>query len=192
MARISSTEAELNGIKSVAYMMSAAARTAPKARGIDAIETMVVDGEDLETIARAMEDTAPGRPGTLEGAFRRDANSVRQSACVVLVGVSGDPKKPETPFDCGACGFKTCEALANARKRNASGGDFKGPLCAMASLDLGVALGSAVKLAADHGIDNRMMYTMGVAVAKLGWLEADIVLGIPLSASGKNIYFDRG
>ena len=192
MARLSSTEAERDGIMSVACMMAAAARTAPKARGVDTIKTMVVDGDDLETIATAMEAAAPGRPDILEAAFRRDANSVRQSACVVLIGVAGDPKKPENPLDCGACGFKTCDALINARQRKTGDGDFSGPVCAFESIDLGVALGSAVKLAADHGVDNRMMYTMGVAVAKLRWLDADIVLGIPLSASGKNIYFDRG
>jgi len=192
MARISSTEAELAAIKSVAHMMAATARTAPKARGVDAIKTMVVDGDDIETIAIAMEEAAPGRPDVVEAAFRRDANSVRQSACVVLIGVEGSPKKPEKPFDCGACGFRTCAALANARRKRAGEDDFSGPVCAMASIDLGVALASAVKLAADCGVDNRMMYTMGVAVAKMGWLDADVVIGIPLSASAKNIYFDRG
>ncbi|MFC2008567.1 ferredoxin domain-containing protein [Chloroflexota bacterium] len=192
MARISSAEAELDAIRDVARMMAAAARTAPKTRGVDTVKTMVVDGDDLETIATAMEDATPGRPDTIQASMRRDANNVRQSACVVLMGVTGAPKKPEIPLDCGACGFETCDGLANARNRRRGEDDFSGPVCAFASIDLGLALGSAVKLAADHGIDNRIMYTMGVGASKLGWLEADIVLGIPLSASGKSIYFDRG
>lgn len=192
MARISSTEAELDAIKDVARMMCAAARTAPKGRGVDSIKTMIVDGDDLETIARATDDAAPGKPDILEAAMHRDADNLRNSACVVLIGVVGAPKKPEKPLDCGACGFKTCEALLNARAHKASGGDFSGPVCSFASMDLGVALGSAAKVAADHGVDNRIMYTIGVGATKLGWLEADIVLGIPLNASGKSIYFDRG
>jgi uncharacterized ferredoxin-like protein len=35
------------------------------------------------------------------------------------------------------------------------------------------------------------MYTVGAAAKALGLLDADIIIGIPLSASGKNIYFDR-
>jgi len=192
MTRVSSHEAEQAGIRSVAQMMAVAARTAPKGRGVDAIECMIVEGEELETIARTMEEISPGRADILEAAIRRDANNVRQSACVVLVGVDGSPKKPEKPLDCGACGFRTCEGLLKARHQGQSGLDYAGPVCAFASMDLGVALGSMVRVAADHGVDNRIMYTMGIAVKRLGWMESDIVIGVPLSASGKSIYFDRG
>jgi uncharacterized ferredoxin-like protein len=192
MTRISSPEAETEGIKSVAFMMAAAARTAPKARGVDAIKTMVVDGEELEAIARATDEAAHGKPDIVEAAMHRDANNLRKSTCAVLIGVGGAPKKPEKPLDCGACGFKTCEGLLNARARKSGESDFSGPVCAFASMDLGVALGSAAKVAADHGIDNRIMFTIGVGATKLGWLDADIVLGIPLSTTGKSIYFDRG
>jgi uncharacterized ferredoxin-like protein len=37
-----------------------------------------------------------------------------------------------------------------------------------------------------------MMYTIGAAAQSLGLLEADIIIGIPLSVSGKSPYFDRG
>jgi hypothetical protein len=50
---------------------------------------------------------------------------------------------------------------------------------------------SAVKTASIHNVDNRIMYTIGVAAKKLGLLDADVILGIPLSATSKNIYFDR-
>jgi len=35
------------------------------------------------------------------------------------------------------------------------------------------------------------MYRAGVVARLMGLLEADIVMGVPLSASGKSIYFDR-
>lgn len=71
------------------------------------------------------------------------------------------------------------------------GKDFSGPICIFQAIDLGIALGSAVKLAGNLNIDNRMMYTIGAAAKKLRLLDADTVIGIPLSVRGKNIYFDR-
>jgi uncharacterized ferredoxin-like protein len=192
MTRISSAEAEHDAMRTVANLMAAAARTAPKGRGVDAIRTIVVEGEDIATIARAMDEVAPGRADIVTNAIRRDAGNVRASEFVVLIGVSGAPKKPEKPFDCGACGFKTCANLISAREKARRDTDYFGPNCVIAAMDLGVALGSAAKVASDHNIDNRLMYTMGIAVAKLKWLDADVVIGIPLSATGKSMYFDRG
>jgi uncharacterized ferredoxin-like protein len=40
-------------------------------------------------------------------------------------------------------------------------------------------------------IDNRIMYTIGAAARKLKLLDADVVLGFPLSVTGKSPYFDR-
>ncbi len=192
MARVNSTDAERDAVRTVANLMATAARTAPKARGVDAIDTLIVEGRDLEALAEAMDECASGRPAIVEAAFHRDADSLRKSACAMLLSVTGEPKKPENPFDCGACGFSTCQALVKARANASGGEDFFGPVCVYASLDLGVALGSAVKVASSHNIDNRMMYTMGVAAATLKWMKGDVILGIPLSSSGKNIYFDRG
>jgi uncharacterized ferredoxin-like protein len=70
--------------------------------------------------------------------------------------------------------------------------DFVGPNCIFKLLDLGIALGSAVKTASVLNVDNRIMYRIGVAAKRLNLLpEASIIVGIPLSAKGKNIYFDR-
>ena len=192
MTRISSSEAEHEAVRTVANLMAAAARTAPKGRGVDAIRAMVIDGEDIETLARTMEEVAPGRPDIVTNSIRRDARNVRNSQCVVLIGVSGAPKKPEFPLDCGGCGFKTCANLIHAREKAGTRTDYFGPTCVFASMDLGVALGSAAKVASDHNIDNRLMFTVGIAAAKLKWPDADVIIAIPLSTKGKSIYFDRG
>ena len=72
------------------------------------------------------------------------------------------------------------------------GRDFVGATCLLKALDLGIALGSAVKTASIFNVDNRIMYRIGVAARRLNLLpEANIIMGIPLSARGKNIYFDR-
>jgi uncharacterized ferredoxin-like protein len=57
---------------------------------------------------------------------------------------------------------------------------------------LGIALGSAVKTASYLNVDNRVMYRAGTAAKRLGYLAgSSVVMGIPISASGKSIYFDR-
>ncbi len=58
-------------------------------------------------------------------------------------------------------------------------------------VDLGIALGSAVKVAADLNVDNRIMRSIGEAAENLKLLQADYVMGIPISVKGKNIFFDR-
>ncbi len=192
MTRITSTDAEHNGILTVANLMAVAARTAPKARGVDGIQSVIVEGEDMMALAHAMDEAAVGRPDMRANSLRRDAQNVRNSVCVVLVGVTGAPRKPELPLDCGGCGFKNCANMMKARAKATADTDFFGPICGFAFMDLGIALASAAKVAADHNVDNRMMYTIGVAAIKLKWLDVDAIVGIPLSAKGKNPYFDRG
>ena len=191
MAQLKSKEVEKNAVAMAAALMAATARTAPKARGVDDTTSLVLDGEDLERLAKAMDYQATKKSEYLSSVFKRDANSVRKSEIVLLLGVNGHPKKIEEPLDCGACGYAGCEHLSKAR-RKIKVKDFGGPTCAFQAMDLGIALGSAVKLAAELCIDNRMMYTIGVAAKELGLLDSDIIIGIPLSVTGKNPYFDRG
>jgi uncharacterized ferredoxin-like protein len=185
-----SEDSETEGVLAVAKMMTVAARTAPKARGVDRVVTAIVDGEEKERIAQAMERKADQRRNPLPG-FRRDAENLRRSTAVVLIGVKGTvPKRPENPLNCGGCGYPSCAEFMKAPKKK--GEDFVGPLCIFEVMDLGIALGSAVKIASDMNVDNRMMFTIGAAAKALGMLDADAIIGIPLSCTGKNIYFDRG
>jgi len=188
MARFKHEQAERNASEITAALMAASARTAPKARGIDNMESLILDGEDLKELAAAMERKAEEKPSYLSSGFRRDANNVRSSNCVLLIGVTGNPKEIEKPLDCGACGYESCEHLAKVRKRTK---DFSGPVCIFQAMDLGIALGSAAKLASELSIDNRMMYTIGTAAKELRLLDSDLIIGIPLSVTGKSPYFDR-
>ncbi len=58
-------------------------------------------------------------------------------------------------------------------------------------LDLGIALGSAAKVASDLNVDNRIMRSIGEAAENMKLLETDYTAGIPISIKGKSIYFDR-
>jgi uncharacterized ferredoxin-like protein len=188
MPTIKDEKAEMDGVLALAKAMAVAARTAPKARGVDAIETLVVFGEDLDSLARVMEKHREG--AEMNDTFKRDAGSVRQSHAVLLVGLKDlRPKKMDKPLNCGACGHGDCAGFLRADKRE--GEDFPGPVCMFQAMDLGIALCSACAVAARFHVDNRMMYTIGGPARKLGWMASQIIIGIPLSCTGKNIYFDR-
>lgn len=156
--------------------MCIAARTAPKTRGVDLIEVVVITGEDLKKLSEKMSDIfkKEGRP-----AFGRNSEEILQSSAVVVIG-SG--RKTAGLKPCSFCGFKDCEE-----------NQAKGGTCAFNSIDLGIALGSAISMAADKRVDNRLMWTIGIAALEMKLFPDDVKLaiGIPLSATGKNIYFDR-
>jgi len=188
MARRKSEEVEKEALETGASMMALTMRTAPKTRGIDSVKTAVLTGSDLELLAIAMEKKVEEKSTDLP-IFKRDADNIRNSAAVLLVGVARDPKRIEHPFNCGACGYQNCAGLLAAGSQK--GEDFTGPVCIFQAIDLGIALGSAVKLAGELGIDNRIMYTVGAAAKRLNLLDSDLIIGIPLSVTGKNPFFDR-
>jgi uncharacterized ferredoxin-like protein len=189
MAVISSSQAEQEAILIAARLIMAAITTSPKGRGVSSLSTAILQGEEKERLAQAMEEHIPRKKRRLEF-FRRDAENIRRAGVIILIGVKGTvPKKPELPLNCGACGYPSCGLLLAAEKK--MGEDFMGPLCAFQVMDLGIALGVAAKMAAELNMDNRLMYSAGAAAKALGYLEAELIIGLPLSVSEKNIFFDR-
>lgn len=177
-------DGEKQAILEAARFMQVAARTAPKAYGIDDIYTLIVYGEEKNAIAKKMEEMAEERKIEL---FERDAKNVRDSEAVLLIGVRGNKS---IGINCGACGCGSCSEFDGAEKQ--IGQDFIGPTCIFKAIDFGIAIGSAVKIASILNVDNRVMYRVGAAAMKMNLIpEATIIFGIPLSAKGKNIYFDR-
>ena len=173
---ISSEQAERAALMSTAEAMCAAARTAPKAKGEDNILCCILTGEDKENLAQKIEQLGEELS---YGFFLRDAQNVRQSEAVVLIGTHYGERG--LGKGCSRCGFDGCAACAQA-----------GATCVYSPLDLGIALGAAVAIAADHRIDNRIMFSVGRAASELGLLEgAPLIMGIPLSATGKSPFFDR-
>ncbi|MCK5627342.1 hypothetical protein KAI23_05190 [Candidatus Bathyarchaeota archaeon] len=181
---IKSNLSENEGLLNVAKLMMISARTAPKSGGKDDVETLLIYGEDKDKIAAEMDKIGEERNSK---GFLRDGRNVRDSEVIILIGVEGTKN---FGLDCGGCGFKTCTEF-NEFSRS-KGVDFTGPNCILKTLDMGIALGSAVKTAMDHNVDNRIMYRIGTAALRLGLMKkSSIVMGIPISAKGKSIYFDR-
>lgn len=169
----------MNALRTVAELMAISARTAPKAAGKDFVVTEIIEGDDLQKLAEKMVEFGE-RTGKKN--FDRDGANVRDSDALLLIGLK-DAKA--VGLNCGACGFDKC------LKPNTHEGEFKGPQCAYRLLDMGIAIGSAVKTASLLNVDNRIMYRVGVVAREMGLIDADYVMGIPLSATGKSIYFDR-
>ncbi len=169
------------GTEIVAELMKVAAITAPKAVGQDFIEVHVCKEQEIKKIADDMI-----KVGQEKGAknWDRDAKGVENSSGLVLIGVL---EHNGIGLDCGACGFQGCAGFNAA----SSQGDFVGPNCMLRLLDLGIALGSAAKTAQIHNVDNRIMYRIGVSARRLGIMEGNVIMGIPLSVTSKNIFMDR-
>lgn len=177
-------EPERRGILDTANLMAVAARTAPKAGGKDDILTAVVYGPEAGEIATEMEKFAAERNNTQ---WTQQAGIIRNADAIVIIGVRGTKSYG---INCGACGFGSCADFSKAEK--SAGRDFDGPNCMIKALDLGIALGSAAKTASILNADNRIYYRIGAAARRLHYLpEASVIIGIPLSATGKNPHFDR-
>lgn len=165
-----------NAVKTVAELMCAAAITAPCGKGVDLIATKILLGNELREIADFMENDGKILK---KQSFIRDANNIRSSIAMVIIG---SRIHPLGLAPCGFCGYTDCKELV-----------LQKGICTFNSIDLGIALGSAVKVASLHNIDNRVMYTAVWAMKKHNLLNNDFALAfsILLSISSKNIYFDR-
>ena len=153
------------GILEVARIMAISAKTAPKAKGVDNVEVKIIhDRRELELLASKMEELSK----TYGDFMARDAKNVRDSDVVVLIGAKVVKYEIPTPPS------------------------YKVDISTYLSIiNLGIAVGSAVKIASMMNVDNRIMLSIGIAAQELKMLDADFILGVPLSARAKNIYFDR-
>ena len=150
-----------------------AARTAPKGKGIDIIEVALVTGDDLKVLSDRMIALAEEQGMKF---FLRDAGNILSAECVVLIGT----REQAQGLNCGHCGYALCAQRP------------EGVPCAITSVDVGIAIGSACATAADFRVDTRVMFSAGLAAQRLNWLEGcRQVFAIPVSASSKNPFFDR-
>ena len=170
-------EFEKKAAYTVAELMILAAKTAPKGCGLDNVEALILDREEKDALSAEMRKIAKETGADF---FERDAGNVDNSYLIVMIGVRNSPTGLA---NCGLCGFKDCAEMNKAGGR-----------CAFNITDLGIAVGSAVSVAADHRIDNRVMFSAGKAALRLNVFKDDVKIcyGIPLSSGSKSIFFDRG
>jgi uncharacterized ferredoxin-like protein len=153
--------------------MMTAARTAPKGKGVDIIEVALVTDEDIKKLSEQLISLSEEKGMKF---FLRDADNILSAECVLLIGT----RELAQGLNCGHCGFPTCAERS------------LGVPCAINSVDVGIAIGSACATAADHRVDTRVMFSAGLATQRLDILKGcKQVFAIPVSASSKNPFFDR-
>ena len=108
----------------VARQMMTAARTAPKGKGVDIIEIAMVTGDDLKVLSDKMVAMVEEHGMKF---FLRDAANILQAECVIIIGT----REQAQGLNCGHCGYPTCT------------GRLEGVPCAVNSVDVGIAIGSA-------------------------------------------------
>ena len=153
-------------LQAVRQMMTAA-RTAPKGKGIDIIEVAMVTDEDIKRLSEELVIMS-GETGLKF--FLRDADNILQAEAIMIAGT----RQQVQGLNCAHCGFPTCVEKPETVP------------CAINSVDLGIAVGSDLRL------DTRVMFSAGMAAQRLGMLgDCKCVMAIPVSASSKNPFFDR-
>ena len=170
---INEREARHEQVMQIARQMMTAARTAPKGKGVDVIEIALVEGDDIRRLSEEMIAIQEENGFKF---FLRDAGNILNAECILLIGT----REHAHGLNCGHCGYSNCTDRPN------------GVPCAIVSVDVGIAIGSACATAADHRVDTRVMFSAGLAAQRLNILEGcRQVFAIPVSASSKNPFFDR-
>ncbi len=159
-------------INAAKHIMTAA-RTAPKGKGIDIIEIILITGNDIKILSEKMIAMVQDHGMKF---FLRDAENILNAEAIVVIGTKDQPQG----LNCGYCGFAKCVDRT------------KDVPCAINVTDVGIAIGSACSTAMDMKVDTRVMFSVGLAVKEMGWLgSCSQIFAIPLSASSKNPFFDR-
>ncbi len=160
----------------VSRLLIANAITAPKGVGRDDIVVKLLEKEEEKRVVLEQSKRIAKRSGFKF--YERDALNCETVSHIILIGYKLFYHK----FNCGFCGFATCDEA-----------QAKGARCAISVTDAGIAIGSVVKLASIFGIDNRIMLSIGQAAVEAGYFEEKVggAYGIPLSATTKNPFFDR-
>jgi len=190
-------EIKREAIRNAAMLSAAAAVTAPKsggqlfARGKPLfIETAFFDEPDtLRQLADWLRRRGVERKQEI---WFRDAAVAERIDGVLFIGLR-DWYPPI--YDCGACGYATCAEFMEETKTlrsHSKAFEFSGPHCNLRDIDLGIAVGSAVKAASINNIDTRCQTRIAVAARKLGLIKADIAVGLSMSVTHKNPSFDNG
>ena len=109
--------AESDAVKSVAGLMALAARTAPKAVGLDSIKIEIVTGKEQAKLADEMMKI--GKESGM-GFFLVNGDQVRESDATILIGVEG---RKTLGINCGGCDFAVHRSLFLTTQAGASKGN---------------------------------------------------------------------
>ncbi len=162
---ISDKKAINENLRNAATAMLSRAKSAPKAKGVDNLVYYILEKNDIKKVSKKLEKLAVEKDIPF---FLRDSRNIKNLDYIVVIG----RKKASD---------KTYKKLGLENQTNFD------------SVNLGIALGSAVSVATDYGVDTRIMYTIGHAICHMNMINLEIedAYGIAMSTTEKNIFFDR-
>ena len=145
---VNERESRHEHVLQVGRQMMTAARTAPKGKGIDIIEVGMVTDQD---IVRLSEEMVRYSEESGMKFLLRDAENLQQAEAVIIIGTA----QKVQGLNCAHCGYATCAEKPDAVP------------CAINTIDVGIAVGSACATAADCRVDSRVMFSAGMAARAL-------------------------
>ncbi len=160
-------------------LMKASASTAPKAEGVSYLEISVLDDAEREMLSEEMYQLADELNDEEYAIYGESIE--KESHAVLLVGLK---EHPALGLNCRACGFKDCEEFNSASAQ----GIFQGPNCVYRLLDLGIAIGSALKTSSIHNARATVMIKGGLAAKNLGLSTAMVCMAIPITLDENRPY----
>jgi uncharacterized ferredoxin-like protein len=184
MAIIGRDELLKGGLDRAVELMAVAANTALKF-GHPNIRMTAIGPEEFLELSGYCEGVAEVSP-----LFNRDGRSYPDLAAgdtrALLIGAK---RKSVYNFDCGACGFRTCEELNKAEEVESF---MNGPCCHFVVYDVHMAANAAASVAHYMGLHCRVFITVGVSAQACEFIEdVDFAVGVGVSYQAKNPFFDR-
>jgi uncharacterized ferredoxin-like protein len=185
MAIINSEELLRGGMDRAVELMAVAASTALKF-GKPKIKIVAMGPEEFQELSDFCAGLAEVSP-----LFDRDGRSfvdlAAEDARALLIGAK---RKSVYNYDCGACGYRTCEELNKAETTESV--VINGPCCHFVVYDVHMAASAAAAAAWRMGLHCRVFQTIGGAAAGCGLVEdVDFSIGVGVSYQPQNPFFDR-
>ncbi len=134
------------------------------------LDVTVLDEAEREILVEEMFQMAEKNDDEI---YSQMGESIRNSKDLILVGLDDDTT---LGLDCQACGFSSCEELSKIRKEDI----FEGPNCVFRVIDLGIAVGSALRTANVHNVKGEVMIKGGIAAKRVGLSTSRVVLAVPI------------
>jgi len=145
------------------------------------MQARILTGEDVLPLIEILEII--GEANTFvraDAVVARKAYEAGTPIVELLIGADGTIS--ELNWNCGACGFNTCEEFNSYSKKNKSQGamGFVGPNCNWKILDHGIASSSAAAAISAMNLECRVQASYAVAASALGHF-GDCTLGIAIT-----------
>ncbi|NOZ12480.1 MAG: hypothetical protein GXO69_02385 [Acidobacteria bacterium] len=185
MAKRTMEDLVQSGLERAVELMALAANDAWHFGGKQMLKMVSLDEDEMEEMANyalSLGDMSP-----LAARDGRFALELMKEPWAVLVFGAG--RKSTFNYNCGACGFRTCAELNKAETVESL--TSNGPACIFETLNLNMAANAAAAAAGRLGLHCRVFSTLAFAAKALEYINADIVVGVAVSAAGKDPFFDR-